>query len=96
MTGMPLPEMAADAVRARAILEEGLATSVKTFAYPYGGQSGLVRRVIADLGFQGAVSCEPGISRLGDDRLRLPRIEVLGECTPDRLIASIDGFFVEH
>jgi peptidoglycan/xylan/chitin deacetylase (PgdA/CDA1 family)/GT2 family glycosyltransferase/SAM-dependent methyltransferase len=92
MTGMRLPEMAADAVRARAMLEEGLATSVKTFAYPYGAQSELVRRVIADLGFRGAVSCEPGLSHLGNDPLRLPRIEVSGGCTPDRLIASIGRF----
>jgi peptidoglycan/xylan/chitin deacetylase (PgdA/CDA1 family) len=92
MTGMRLPEMAADAVRARAFLEEGLATSVNTIAYPYGAQSELVRRVIEDLGFRGAVSCEPGPSRLGNDPLRLPRIEVSGGCTPDRLITSIDRF----
>jgi peptidoglycan/xylan/chitin deacetylase (PgdA/CDA1 family) len=96
MTGMRLPEMAEDAVRARAILEEGLATSVKTFSYPYGAQNGLVRRVIGDLGFQGAVSCEPGLSRLGNDPLQLPRIEVSGDCTPDRLLASIERFSVPH
>jgi glycosyltransferase involved in cell wall biosynthesis/peptidoglycan/xylan/chitin deacetylase (PgdA/CDA1 family)/SAM-dependent methyltransferase len=92
MTGMRLPEMTEDAVRARAILEEGLATSVKTFSYPYGAQNGLVRQVIASLGFLGAVSCEPGISRLGNDPLRLPRIEVSGDWTPDCLLASIDRF----
>jgi peptidoglycan/xylan/chitin deacetylase (PgdA/CDA1 family)/2-polyprenyl-3-methyl-5-hydroxy-6-metoxy-1,4-benzoquinol methylase/GT2 family glycosyltransferase len=90
MTGMRLPELAEDTVRARAILEEGLATSVKTLAYPYGAENGFVRRVIADLGFRAAVSCEPGLSRLGDDPLRLPRIEVPGGCTPERLLASID------
>jgi peptidoglycan/xylan/chitin deacetylase (PgdA/CDA1 family)/glycosyltransferase involved in cell wall biosynthesis len=92
MTGMRVREMAADVVRARAILEEGLATSIKTFAYPYGAQSELVRRVIADLGFLGAVSCEPGLSRLGNDPLRLPRLEVSGGCAPDRLLASIECF----
>jgi peptidoglycan/xylan/chitin deacetylase (PgdA/CDA1 family)/glycosyltransferase involved in cell wall biosynthesis len=91
MTGMRLPELAEDTVRARAILQEGLATSVKTLAYPYGAVNEFVRGVLEDLGFQAAVSCEPGISRLGDDPLRLPRIEVPGGCTPERLLASIDN-----
>ena len=82
MTGMRRAELAEDTVRARAILEEGLATPVQTLAYPYGAENEFVRRVIADLGFQAAVSCEPGISRLGDDPLRLPRIEVPGGAHP--------------
>ena len=89
MTGMRLRELAEDTVRARAILEEGLATSVKTLAYPYGAENESVRRVVEDLGFQAAVSCEPGISRLGDNPLRLPRIEVSAWCTPEQLIAKI-------
>jgi peptidoglycan/xylan/chitin deacetylase (PgdA/CDA1 family) len=90
MTGMRLSELAEDTVRARAILEEGLATSVKTLAYPYGAENEFVRRVLEDLGFQAAVSCVPGISRLGDNPLRLPRIEVSGGCKPERLLALID------
>jgi peptidoglycan/xylan/chitin deacetylase (PgdA/CDA1 family) len=90
MIGMRLRQLVEDTVRARAILEEGLATSVETLAYPYGAENGFVRRVIADLGFQAAVSCEPGLSWLGDDPLRLSRIEVPGGFTPERLLASID------
>jgi peptidoglycan/xylan/chitin deacetylase (PgdA/CDA1 family)/glycosyltransferase involved in cell wall biosynthesis len=90
MTGMRLAELAEDTVRARAILEEGLATSVKTLAYPYGAENEFVRRVLEDLGFQAAVSCEPGISRLGDNPLRLPRVQVSGGCKPERLLALID------
>jgi peptidoglycan/xylan/chitin deacetylase (PgdA/CDA1 family) len=89
MTGMQLAELAADAVRARAILEEGLAAPVTTLAYPYGAENEFVRRVMADLGFRAAVSCEPGLSRLGEDPLRLRRIEVFGGCTPERLLALI-------
>jgi peptidoglycan/xylan/chitin deacetylase (PgdA/CDA1 family)/glycosyltransferase involved in cell wall biosynthesis/SAM-dependent methyltransferase len=90
MTGMRRAELAEDTVRARAILEEGLATPIKTLAYPYGAENGFVRSVIADLGFHAAVGCEPGVSQLGDNPLRLPRIEVPGGCTPERLLASID------
>jgi len=90
LTGMRRAELAKDIVRARAILEKGLATAVKTLAYPYGAQNGFVRSVIADLGFHGAVGCQPGISRLGDSPLQLARIEVPRDCTPVRLLATID------
>ena len=90
MTGMLLSELTEDTVRARAILEEGLAVPVTTLAYPHGAVNDFVRRVIADLGFRAALSCEPGISRLGDDLLRLGRIEVPGGCTPAQLVSRID------
>jgi peptidoglycan/xylan/chitin deacetylase (PgdA/CDA1 family)/glycosyltransferase involved in cell wall biosynthesis len=90
MTGMRLPEMAQDTMRARAILEEGFATSIKNFAYPYGAVNEFVFRVIKDMNFQCAATCEPGISRLGDNPLRLPRIEIPGGCTPERLLVSIN------
>jgi peptidoglycan/xylan/chitin deacetylase (PgdA/CDA1 family) len=90
MTEMRRTELVEDTMRARAILEEGLATPIKTLAYPYGAENEFVRRVIKGLGFRAAVSCEPGISQLGDNPLRLPRIEVSGGCTPERLLAAID------
>jgi len=90
MTGMRLPELAADTVRARAILEEGLGSSVKSLAYPYGAVNEFVCRVVEDLCFQSAVSCEAGISRFGDNPLWLPRIEVPGGCTPERLLGWLD------
>jgi glycosyltransferase involved in cell wall biosynthesis/peptidoglycan/xylan/chitin deacetylase (PgdA/CDA1 family)/2-polyprenyl-3-methyl-5-hydroxy-6-metoxy-1,4-benzoquinol methylase len=90
MTGMHLAELAEETAQARAILEEGLAVPVTTLAYPYGAEDELIRRVMADLGFEAAVTCEPGISQLGDAPLRLRRIEVPGGCTPEQLLASID------
>jgi peptidoglycan/xylan/chitin deacetylase (PgdA/CDA1 family) len=62
MTEMRRTELVEDTMRARAILEEGLATPIKTLAYPYGAENEFVRRVIKGLGFRAAVSCEPGIS----------------------------------
>ncbi|HKB97886.1 MAG TPA: trifunctional glycosyltransferase/class I SAM-dependent methyltransferase/polysaccharide deacetylase [Terriglobales bacterium] len=89
MTGMHLTELTEDTARARAILEEGLEASVTTLAYPYGAENEFVRRVVADLGFRAAASCEPGISRLGDDPLRLRRIEIFGGCAPQQLLTLI-------
>lgn len=78
MTGMRRTELVEDTMRARAILEEGLAIPIRTLAYPYGAENEFVRRVIKRLDFRAAVSCGPGISQLGDNPLRLPRIEVPG------------------
>jgi peptidoglycan/xylan/chitin deacetylase (PgdA/CDA1 family) len=91
MTGMPLRELAESTSRARGILEEGLASLVTTLAYPHGAENEFVRRVIGDLGFQAAVTCEEGISRLGDDPLRLRRVEVTGACTPEQLLRLLDA-----
>jgi peptidoglycan/xylan/chitin deacetylase (PgdA/CDA1 family)/glycosyltransferase involved in cell wall biosynthesis/2-polyprenyl-3-methyl-5-hydroxy-6-metoxy-1,4-benzoquinol methylase len=89
MTGMHLAELIEDTAHARAILEEWLEAAVTTLAYPYGAENEFVRRVVADLGFRAAASCEPGISRLGDDPLRLRRIEIFGGCTPEQLLTLI-------
>jgi peptidoglycan/xylan/chitin deacetylase (PgdA/CDA1 family) len=86
MTGMSLAELTEDTARSRAILEEGLGVPVNSLAYPYGAENEFVRRVVGDLGFQAAVTCNPGICRLGDDPLGLRRIEVFDGCTPERLL----------
>jgi hypothetical protein len=89
MTGMSLAELTEDTARSRAILEEGMGVPVSSVAYPHGAESEFVRRAVADLGFQAAVTCSRGISRLGDDPLRLRRIEVPGGCTPGRLLGLV-------
>jgi peptidoglycan/xylan/chitin deacetylase (PgdA/CDA1 family) len=89
MTEMEPAELAEDTKRTRAILEAGLGIPVPTLAYPYGDQNESVRRVVGEAGTRAAVTTEPGISKLGNDLLRLPRIEVDGDCTPERLISSL-------
>jgi glycosyltransferase involved in cell wall biosynthesis len=89
LTGLHLAELTEDTARARAILEEGLEAAVTTLAYPYGAENEFVRRVVADLGFRAAASCEPGISQIGDDPLRLRRIEIFGGCAPELLLTLI-------
>jgi peptidoglycan/xylan/chitin deacetylase (PgdA/CDA1 family) len=89
MTGMSFAELTEDTARSRAILEEGLGVTINSLAYPYGAENEFVRRTVADLGFQAAVTCNPGISRLGDDPLRLRRIEVPGGCSPGRLLGLV-------
>jgi peptidoglycan/xylan/chitin deacetylase (PgdA/CDA1 family) len=89
MTEMGSAELAEDTRRTRAILEEGLGVPVPTLAYPYGDQNESVRRIVGEAGTRAAVTTEQGISKLGDDLLRLPRIEVTGECMAEQLISLV-------
>lgn len=96
MTEMTSKELAEDTKRTRAILEEGLGVPVPTLAYPYGDQNESVRRVVGEAGTTVAVTTEEGISKLGDDPLRLPRITITGECTPEGLISSLEHTGQNH
>ena len=90
MTEMGSTELAEDTKRTRAILEEGLGVPVPTLAYPYGDQNESVRRIVGEAGTRAAVTTEQGISKLGDDLLRLPRIEIVGSCTAEQLISLVE------
>jgi peptidoglycan/xylan/chitin deacetylase (PgdA/CDA1 family) len=90
MTEMGSTELAEDTKRTRAILEEGLGIPVPTLAYPYGDQNESVRRIVGEAGTRAAVTTEQGISKLGDDLLRLPRIEIVGDCTAEQLISLVE------
>jgi peptidoglycan/xylan/chitin deacetylase (PgdA/CDA1 family) len=90
MTEMGSTELAEDTKRTRAILEEGLGVPVPTLAYPYGAQNESVRRIVGEAGTRAAVTTEQGISKLGDDLLRLPRIEIVGGCTAEQLISLVE------
>jgi peptidoglycan/xylan/chitin deacetylase (PgdA/CDA1 family) len=89
MTEMHYSDLLRDTRQAREILECGLEASITNFAYPYGAENTIVRSVIATLGFRSAVSCRPGVARVGDEILSLPRIEIPGNFTPEELIAQI-------
>jgi peptidoglycan/xylan/chitin deacetylase (PgdA/CDA1 family) len=89
MTEMAPADLAEDTKRTREILEKRLGVPIPTLAYPYGDQNESVRRVVGEAGTKAAVTTEPGISKLGDDLLRLPRVEIDGDCTPERLISLL-------
>ncbi|TAM79826.1 MAG: glycosyltransferase [Acidobacteria bacterium] len=70
-------------------IEAELGSPVRVMAYPYGGNSDLVRRAMESCGFISAVSTNPGLSRLGDDQMALPRQEILGADKMDDFIAKL-------
>lgn len=57
-------------------LESSLGFPVRTFCYPYGRFSGETRGLVADAGYEFAVSTKKGINSEQDDRLMLKRIAI--------------------
>ena len=60
-------------------LEDGLGVAVTDFAYPYGSVDDTVRQLAAEAGYSIACGMTPKVSADGDDPLRLPRVEVMGD-----------------
>ena len=55
------------------ILEDRFGTAVKHFCYPYGKFSPEVRDLVAEAGYETAVTTEPAVFRAGTDPLLIPR-----------------------
>jgi peptidoglycan/xylan/chitin deacetylase (PgdA/CDA1 family) len=71
-------EIAAEAARSRAELEDRLQTPVTAVAYPYGRHDSVVTHLHAACGFLHGVTTRSALSSLKDPALALPRVEVLG------------------
>jgi peptidoglycan/xylan/chitin deacetylase (PgdA/CDA1 family) len=84
MTEMTPADLAADTGRTRKILEETLGVQIPTLAYPYGDVNDSVRQVVGEAGTRAAVTTEWRVSKLGDELLLLPRIEIKGDCTAEK------------
>jgi peptidoglycan/xylan/chitin deacetylase (PgdA/CDA1 family) len=91
MTEMAPTDLAEDTARTRKILEGTLGVQIPTLAYPYGDLNDSVRQTVEAAGTIAAVTTEWRVSKLGDDLLRLPRIEIKGDCTPEKF-----NWLMEH
>lgn len=78
LIGLPVEEVLREGARARAVLERELGEPVLALAYPYGDHDAIVRRLAAACGYECAVTCDPDRSRLTDDPMALPRLEISG------------------
>jgi peptidoglycan/xylan/chitin deacetylase (PgdA/CDA1 family) len=72
----PDEAMAPEIEGSREDLEQRLAASVPTFAYPFGGKDARAVAAVERAGFAGAGTTEPRLVRLDEDPLLIPRIEV--------------------
>ena len=91
MTEMAPTDLWEDTVKTRKILEQSLGVLIPTLAYPYGDQNESVRQIVREAGTRAAVTTESGVSKLGDDLLQLPRIEIGGDCTAEKF-----NWLMEH
>ncbi|MEG4198172.1 sulfotransferase [Microcoleus sp. Pol12A5] len=79
LTALSPTETVREAVKSRAILEQGLEKSVKCFAYPYGDFDPIVAHLIGASGYTFGVSYQLNFSSFDDSLLSLPRIQVTTE-----------------
>jgi peptidoglycan/xylan/chitin deacetylase (PgdA/CDA1 family) len=68
----------ADEVRGAAdLLEAAALPRPRAFSYPHGEQDARVRQAVRDGGYAVAFTVDPAVATQRDDRLALPRVEVL-------------------
>jgi len=73
------PHQLAEIHESRTALQRMLNVQVEHFAYPYGKFTPDTVELVRRAGYRSAVTVVPGVARMSDDRLRLPRILVNGE-----------------
>jgi peptidoglycan/xylan/chitin deacetylase (PgdA/CDA1 family)/SAM-dependent methyltransferase len=89
LTRIPPAEVVQEAIRSRAILQEGLGRPVRSFAYPHGGEDQVVRHLVGGSGYTYGFSCRPGRAGLWEPLLALPRIEVSGHARFDDFVRQL-------
>ncbi|NJN00075.1 MAG: polysaccharide deacetylase family protein [Phormidesmis sp. RL_2_1] len=78
LTMLSAEEIVTEGARSRAILEEKLATPIRTIAYPYGDTDPAIAHLMGACGYLAGVSCNPGLSNIKNSALLLPRQEITG------------------
>jgi peptidoglycan/xylan/chitin deacetylase (PgdA/CDA1 family)/predicted TPR repeat methyltransferase len=77
--GLSSRELVEEAVRSRAALEDCLQSDVISLAAPFGSLDERFMRIAGASGYKLCFSTRPGVARIGDSPMNLPRIEVRGD-----------------
>jgi peptidoglycan/xylan/chitin deacetylase (PgdA/CDA1 family) len=88
---LPPARARAEIEGSKAVLEEGLGTTVETFAYPHGYGSAVTRQLVAAAGFTSACRVRHALSSDLEDPFCLSRIIVTQEMDRDGLMGTILG-----
>ena len=86
---LPDAEVLTEVGGSREDLEAALGQPVPTFTYPYGRFDSRAVDAAAAAGFDAACTTWARPARLGDDPLRIPRIEILGSDRPPRFLRKL-------
>lgn len=91
LTGLTLEEMAREALRSRASLEEQIGEPVMSVAYPFGAYDRVVETVFGACGYVFGLTCDPRVCEVGDRLLALPRLEVSGDLSLEEFVDLLAG-----
>jgi peptidoglycan/xylan/chitin deacetylase (PgdA/CDA1 family) len=84
-------EIVLEAARSRAALERALGKPCRSIAAPFGEGDERFVRIARQCGYASGFTTDPGHAALGQDPLRLPRIEVLGGWSIEAFIEAVQG-----
>ena len=81
-----------DLLQAKSLLEEQLHTKVFSFAYPYGRNNNRLIELLRETGHEVMYTVEKGVIRKGMNLAKLPRINVDGSFSAERLLKEINKY----
>ena len=84
-------EIVLEAARSRATLQRALGRDCQSIAAPFGEGDDRFVRIARQCGYRSGFTSDPGRAALGQDPLRLPRIEVLGGWSIEAFIEAVQG-----
>jgi peptidoglycan/xylan/chitin deacetylase (PgdA/CDA1 family) len=84
-------EIVLEAARSRAALERALGKPCLSIAAPFGEGDERFVRIARQCGYESAFTTDPGHAALGQDPLRLPRIEVVGGWSIEAFIEAVQA-----
>lgn len=89
LPGVSTDQLEKEIAGSRDLLEELTGEPVSVFAYPFGGLDERTAAAAEEAGFVAACTVEGRPARLGDDPLRIPRVEVRGTDSLPRFIRKL-------
>ena len=89
MADLSSREIVLEAARSRAALERALDLPCRSIAAPFGEGDDRFVRIARQCGYEAAFTIDPGHVALGQDALRLPRIEVLDDWSLDTFVGAL-------
>ncbi|MBS0547254.1 MAG: glycosyltransferase [Proteobacteria bacterium] len=89
MADLTSVQIVTEAARSQAMLAHATGRRCVSVAAPFGEADDRFRRIVRHCGYDAAFTTEPGIARLSDDSLHLPRIEVAGDCSLDAFVRAL-------
>jgi len=84
-------EIVLEAARSRAALQRALGAECRSIAAPFGEGDERFVRIARQCGYESGFTIDPGLAALGQDVLRLPRIEVIGGWSLDAFVEAVQA-----